>query len=83
MSDQNAALLRAARSRPDTSASTRAHLRHLAITAGLEHQHVAFGLTLILDEIARHMRDLDDELRRRVVEPCEQLRTERPRQPTV
>jgi hypothetical protein len=29
---------------------------------------LAFGLALILDEIASHWRDLDDELRQRVVE---------------
>jgi hypothetical protein len=43
-----------------------AHLGHQAIRAayaGLEHKHLAFGLALILDEIARLFRDLDEQLR--------------------
>ena len=52
------------------------HLRHLAITAayaGLEHKELAFALALILDELARHLRDLDGELRESVVEVCRQM----------
>jgi hypothetical protein len=48
-----------------------AHLRHQSLLAGcasLQHKELAFGLALILDEIASHWRDLDDELRQRVVE---------------
>jgi hypothetical protein len=37
---------------------------------GLEHKHVSFALALILDEVTRHLRDLDDELRVRVVDSC-------------
>jgi hypothetical protein len=40
-----------------------AQLRHGAIQAGysgLEHKEFAFALALILDELARHFRDLDD-----------------------
>jgi hypothetical protein len=40
-------------------------LRDLAIADGyasLEHKHLALGLALILDELARHLRDLDEEL---------------------
>jgi hypothetical protein len=50
-----------------------AHLRHQAILAayaGLEHKHLAFGLALILDEIARHFRDLDEQLRDRILDCC-------------
>jgi len=34
--------------------------------AGLQHQHVAFGLALILDELARHLPDLDEAVRTEV-----------------
>jgi hypothetical protein len=53
-----------------------AHLRHQAILAGyagLEHKEFAFGLALILDEIARHFRDLDDDLRAAVVTACREI----------
>ena len=49
------------------------HLRHLAITAayaGLKHKELAFGLALVLDELARHWRDLDEQLRARILEGC-------------
>ena len=55
------------------------HLRPLAITAtyaGLEHKELAFALALILDELARHLRDLDGELRESVVEVCRQMAAE-------
>jgi hypothetical protein len=41
--------------------------------AGLEHKHLAFGLALILDELARHLRDLDEELRALVLGCCRQV----------
>jgi hypothetical protein len=50
-----------------------AQLRHRAILdgyVGLEHKEVAFALALILDEIARHLRDLDEQLRARVLDYC-------------
>jgi hypothetical protein len=50
-----------------------AHLRYRAILdgyVGLEHKEVAFALALILDEIARHLRDLDEQLRARVLDCC-------------
>jgi len=53
-----------------------AQLRHRAIMAGysgLEHKHAAFGLALILDELARHYRDLDEQLRAPVLEGCRQV----------
>ena len=42
----------------------------LAAYAGLEHKHFAFGLALILDEVARHVRDLDEDLRARILDGC-------------
>jgi hypothetical protein len=45
-----------------------AQLRHGAIVAGyagLPDKHLAFGLALVLDELARHVRDLRPEVRRR------------------
>jgi len=53
-----------------------AQLRHGAIRAGyagLPGQHFAFALALLLDELARHLRDLDEELRSRVVDGCNEL----------
>jgi hypothetical protein len=41
--------------------------------AGLHHQHVAFGLALILDELARHVVELDDAVRQQAVQACRQL----------
>jgi hypothetical protein len=40
---------------------------------GLSDPEVAFGLAAILDELSRHFRDLDEALRRRVVELCREL----------
>ena len=57
-----------------------AHLRHGAIVAGyagMEHKHVAFALASILDEIARHFRDLDEQLRGHVLNCCRQMLGER------
>lgn len=42
-----------------------AELRSGAIRAGyagVEHKHVAFALALVLDELARHVRDLRPEV---------------------
>ena len=50
-----------------------ARLRHRAVLrgyVGLEHKEVTFALALILDEIARHLRDLDEQLRARVLDCC-------------
>jgi hypothetical protein len=41
--------------------------------ANLRKPEVAFGLAAILDELSRHLRDLDEALRRRVVELCREL----------
>ena len=35
--------------------------------AGLRHQHVTFALALILEELGRHLPDLDDGVRRQAV----------------
>ena len=35
--------------------------------AGIPGQHFAFALALVLDELALHLRDLDAELRTRVL----------------
>ena len=43
-----------------------AQLRHRAIVAGyagLPDKHFAFALALVLDELARHVRDLHAEVR--------------------
>ena len=53
-----------------------AHLRRQAILAGyagVEHKHVAFALALILDELARHYRDLDEQLRGRILDGCRSM----------
>ena len=50
-----------------------AHLRAVAIAdgyAGWPGQHLAFGLAALLDEVARHVRDLDRGLRAHVVQAC-------------
>ena len=47
-----------------------AELRSGAIRAGyagVEHKHVAFALAMVLDELARHVRDLRPEVRVQVV----------------
>jgi hypothetical protein len=50
-----------------------ADLRHRAILAaysGLDSKHYAFALALVLDELARHARDVDDGVRSRIVQAC-------------
>jgi hypothetical protein len=54
-------------------------LRNRAIADGytsVEYKHVTFALALLLDELARHLRDLNSELRKRVVEVCRGLLTD-------
>ena len=41
--------------------------------AGLERKHVAFGMASIRDELARHFRDLDEQLRVDTLVCCRQL----------
>ena len=52
---------------------TRTAAPKLAAYAGLEHKELAFGLALILDELARHWRDLDEQLRARLLAGCRSL----------
>lgn len=40
---------------------------------GHERKHVAFALALILDELARHLRDLDEHLRVKILDCCRPL----------
>ena len=41
--------------------------------AGLKRKDLAFAAALVLDELARHVRDLDADLRRRVIAACRSL----------
>ena len=53
-----------------------ARLRSQAIRssyAGLRHQHIAFALALILDELARHLTDLDRAVHWQTVQSCRLL----------
>jgi hypothetical protein len=43
---------------------------------GLRDPQVAFGFAAVLDELSRHLRDLDEALRPRVVELCREARGE-------
>ena len=56
-----------------------AQLRHGAILAGyagMEHKHVAFALALVLDELARHVRELHPDVRAPVVRGARMLLNE-------
>ena len=57
----------------EQAAARRRHRAILAAYAGLERTELAFALALILDELARHLRDLDGELRESVVEVCRRM----------
>lgn len=60
-----------------------AQVRRVAIAdgyAGRPGQHVAFGLAAVLDEIARHVRDLDPGLRATIVQACRVVLGETPPQ---
>ena len=53
-----------------------AQLRHGAIVAGyagMPDKHLAFALALVLDELARHVRDLGPEVRAQVVRGARML----------
>jgi hypothetical protein len=66
----------ALRADQDLIAQAAARLRHetaQAQYAGQRHPQVAFGFAAMLDELSRHLRDLDEALRRRVVELCREL----------
>lgn len=51
--------------------------------AGLSHQHVTFAVALLLDELALHLTDLDDAVRRQAVQTCRQLLGEQLDSPAV
>jgi hypothetical protein len=51
--------------------------------AGLSHQHVTFAVALLLDELALHLADLDEAVRRQTVQTCRQLLGEQLDSPTV
>ncbi len=51
-------------------------LRHQAISdgyAGLPGKHRAFALVLLLDELARHLRELHETVREQVLSSCRAL----------
>ena len=66
--------LRADQQLVEQAAARRRHRAILAAAyAGVERKELAFALALILDELARHLRDLDGELRESVVEVCRRM----------
>ena len=69
--------LRADQDMIDRAATRLRHETAQAQYAGLRNPQVAFGLASILDELARHLRDLDEEVRRRVVGLCGEMLTDR------
>jgi hypothetical protein len=73
--DQRArwAALRADQNLVDRAAARLRHETAQAQYAGLEDPQVAFGFAAVLDELSPHLRDLDEALRRRVVELCKEL----------
>ena len=61
---------------PEVLEHAAARLRSGAIQAayaGFRHKQVAFGLALILDELARHLPDLDDPVRDQALRTCRHL----------
>jgi hypothetical protein len=65
--------LRADQDVVDRAATRLRHKTAQAQYADLQNPQVAFGLAAILDELSRHLRDLDEALRHRVVELCREL----------
>jgi hypothetical protein len=51
--------------------------------AGLSHQHVTFALALILDELARHLPDLDEGVRWQAVQSSRVLLGEQLDSPAI
>ncbi len=75
--DDGAAALRAER---DLVVRAAGRLRQEAIRtgyAGLRHPHVAFGLALVLDELARQLPHLEETVRRQTLSCCRGLLRER------
>jgi len=76
--NERTAALRADRSVIERAAT---RLRSGAIRsgyAGLQHQHIAFALALILDELGRHLADIDRAVRWQTVQSCRLLLGEQP-----
>jgi hypothetical protein len=76
--NERTAALRADRSVIERAAT---RLRSEAIRsgyAGLQHQHIAFALALILDELGRHLADIDRAVRWQTVQSCRLLLGEQP-----
>ncbi len=51
--------------------------------AGLQHQHIAFALALILDELARHVGELDQAVHWQAVQSCRLLLGEQLDSPAI
>ena len=84
--DQNERRWAALRADRDLLARAAAWLRADAIRAGyagLTHQHVAFALALVLDELGRHLVDLDEGVRWQAVQSSRVLLGEQLDSPTV
>ena len=61
-----------------------AWLRHDAIQqqfAGFQHQERAFAVASLLDELARHLNDIDESVRRQAVATAHNLVGDRPGDP--
>ena len=74
--DPERELYRQLRADQQVVAQAAAELRRQAISdgyTGLEDKRVTFALALVLDELARHLRDLDEQLRVSVVDCCRAL----------
>jgi hypothetical protein len=59
--------LRADQALVEQAAKELRHQAILAAYAGMGHKELPFAMALMLDELARHLRDLDDELRAQVL----------------
>ena len=84
--DQNERRWAALRADRELLARAAAWLRDDAIRAGyagLTHQHVAFALALVLDELGRHLADLDEGVRWQAVQSSRVLLGEQLDSPTV
>ena len=76
--DEERARWAALRADQDVIDRAAAWLRHKTAQdqyLGRRDPQVAFGLCALLDELSRHVRDVDDSLRRRVVALCRDLLT--------
>jgi hypothetical protein len=77
--DEQRARWAALRADQDVIDQAAARLRHEAAQdqyRGQRNPQVAYGLCALLDELSRHLRDIDDEVRRRVVDLCRAMHGE-------